>query len=595
MKIELVGKSQFLISDSDIHFIEEIKGVVDGKKVRGYNRVIAPIKSLPKCFQYPENKVECDDNVRQVALSIAKNVAARKRVVANIKADYPDNIKFDYDCKGKYKPLTHQKIMFNIVVYPNASAITADPGTCKTAPYIWGIDKRIQRGHVKKALIVTLSTLKENVYDEIQAQAPHLSAVVLKNAVQASKIINKTYKDPKKNKDYDIYIANYESMFNVVGMFDDDYFQMIVLDEAHRVGTHNSRQTVSIINKFENTKYKCIVTGSLHANNTTSFFSPFRFLGPDTVPIAKFTAFREEYMKAVDKDKYIWVPRRGTKKMVTELVGAISVYFKKEDCLDLPPLIKAVLKCDMNKEQLKICKDLENDLVTTIKDACKKCDMVDRCEGNCQDEFALRNAKILHRKLDQIASGFYTNTKFKIDENGRKINISNNILFDNHPKLKLLYQTLLDMPKSAKVIIWCHMIPAIHMIEKMLNTYFGKGKYLTCYGDQNAHDAVGKFKKDKYNIILANPTKMGVGHNIQFSNYQIFFNNRPSFFLKDQSIGRQQREGQKNSVYVIDLAYNNSADEKNLMVIKNKETLNITLSSLSRMYNVKVKGKKVKQ
>ena len=127
--------------------------------------------------------------------------------------------------------------MFNVLARLEAGALLADPGTCKTGAYLWGIDYRIQNKDIKKCLIITLSHLKDNVMSEMKKQTPSLRGVVLDGKKQSDCVINHKYKHSKKNADYDVYIANYESMFSLVDIIPDDYFQMVILDEAHRIGS----------------------------------------------------------------------------------------------------------------------------------------------------------------------------------------------------------------------------------------------------------------------------------------------------------------------------------------------------------------------
>jgi SNF2 family DNA or RNA helicase len=83
--------------------------------------------------------------------------------------------------------------------------------------------------------------------------------------------------------------------------------------------------------------------------------------------------------------------------------------------------------------------------------------------------------------------------------------------------------------------------------------------------------------------MVANPKKLGVGQNIQFSHYQIFFSNSRSYVTRDQAIGRQHRQGQKEKVTVIDLITEDTVDELALEALKAKQDLNLTLSELSRV------------
>jgi len=468
--------------------------------------------------------------------------------------------------------------------YTDAAAIIADPGTCITGAYLWSVDRRIQRGLVKKALVVTLSDLKKNVMQEMSVQVPHLKGVVLSGKERSGNILNKTFKLKKKNSDYDIYIANYESMFSIVELINDKYFDMVILDEAHRVGFPTSRQTQAIVNTFENCKFKYVVTGTLHANNLMSFYMPYRFLGADTVPYATYNEFRRRYMYSVDPNGYVWVPCAGAKEAVTRITGQISVMFKKEDCLDLPPLIHEKYSCEMSSGQAKLYKEMQKDLVATIDDMCGKCNKKNDCDGSCEDDVSAKNALVLSGKLHQIACGFYINTRVAVDQKtGRQIDNSNIITLEENPKMDLLISTLNNLPQDAKVIIWTNYTHACKMIMEALSKAFGKDSYISCFGDQDAYEQVQLFRTCKQRFIVANPKKMGVGQNVQYSHYQAFFSNSRSFVVRDQAEGRQHRQGQKEKVTVIDLILEDTVDVLTLRALEEKQDLNLTLSQLARV------------
>ena len=583
MIIELYDKNHFVIGCDDRDLLEVMKERMDGRKVRRQNRIIIPLKSGPKIYRFMKYGVRWGNRAKETVDRICLNIKKRKENIKKIKSQYGGEIKFDYECKGIYEPMSHQKIMYNMMVYSDAAALLADPGTCKTGPYLWAIDQRIKKGHVKKVLIITLSDLKKNVIEEMKKQVPHLTGVVLKDKAQANKILNKSYKIEKKNKDYHVYMTNYESMFSLVDLFDDEYFQMVIFDEAHRIGSPRSRQTKSILKKLDFVPYKYIITGTLHANNLMSFFMPFRALGPDSVPYANYYSFRKEHMYTVDPDGHIWKPRPGAKKIVQKIVGNLSVAFTKEECLDLPPIIRHKIYCKMGRNQEKLYKQMKKDLVAEIEDMCNKCDKNGCCDRSCETEIVANNALVLSQKLRQISCGFYINTRVTVDESGRQKKDSNIITLDENPKLSLLIQTLSNMPSDKKVIIWTNYTHAVEIIADRVEKAFGKGSYLTCYGTQDAFDQIKNFEKGNAMYMISNPSKMGVGHNIQFSHYQIFFSSSHSFVERDQAESRQHRKGQKYSVTITDLVVEDSIDELILKALMIKQDLSISLSELARV------------
>jgi len=582
INVSFYDKYRLKVECIDRDMLDSIKMATDGRLIRNEPAALIHYKSCTKLAMWKQIPFKFAPGVLEFIQKVHKNIRERIQTVSKIRNQYGKNPHFDYDYKGVYEaPLEHQKVMFNGLVYTDACALLADPGTCKTGSYLWAIDKRIQRGQVKKALVVTLSPLKENVLEEMGVQVPHLRGVVLKNTAHSKNVLLKKYKQEKNNKDYDIYISNYEAVYGLSDFLPQGYFDMVVLDEAHRAGTPTSRQTKSIIKAFDFVPYKYIITATLHANHLMSFFMPFRFLGPDTVPFANWVEFRRRYMYSVDKEGHIWKPSPGSIREATKITGKLSFLFRKEDCLDLPPLIKETVYCDMAPGQSKLYEQMKADMVAIIDDMCSKCNKRGQCDMSCRESVSAKNALVLLTKLRQICCGFYINTRIKVSDSGREINDSNIITLPENPKLDLLMSMISNVPQDKKIIIWSTYVHAIELIRDRLRAAYGNKSTLTCYGSQDAYKVVQEFKKPEHSFVVAMTSKLGVGQNMQYSNYQFFFNNSYSSIQKEQALGRQHRQGQTEKVTAFEFIVKKSIDEIVLGALNYKKDLSITLSRLS--------------
>jgi len=499
-----------------------------------------------------------------------------------------DGIYFDYKYQGKYPSvLSHQKIIYNMMRYCDCAAILSDPGTCKTAPYLWAIDTRIQLGQVKRALIITLATLVPNIAPEIEMQAPHLTSVQLTGgAERVGKIINKTFKSKKRNMDYDIYIMSYESMRTYADIFPDDFFQMVVLDEAHRVGSPDSQQTKAIVKKFQYTKYKYIATGTLNANNLMSFFMPFRFMSSWAVPISEYYAFRQYYMLSVDKDEHVWVEKKGARKMVSRIISRLSVVFKKGDCLDLPELLYEKVEIELHPEARKVYDSINSELEAYIDNMCDLCDKRFECDRrSCDNKVAIDYTQTRLIKLRQITSGFYKNTVIEEDPiTGKTTDKSNYIYFKRNRKLDALANYSKTLPADSKVIVWCTFVKSVLEVSKRLRKIYGKDSVITCYGNDNAFAKEQEFKKSKKaRWIVAIDRKLGVGLNMQYSNYMLFYEKDYSLVKREQQLGRQHRKGQNNKVTAVDFSCINTTDREITECLQDKIQLSSELEAYSRI------------
>lgn len=497
-----------------------------------------------------------------------------------------DGIHFDYNYRGAYeRPLSHQKIMFNMMAYCNVAALLSDPGTCKTGPYLWAIDSRIRRGQVKKAMIITLASLVDNIRPEIAVQTPELRCVELnRGSAQADKVINKKFKIAKKNQDYDIYIASYESMRGMVNFIPDDYFQMVILDEAHRIGSPDSLQTNAIVTKFRNTPYKYVASGTLISNNLMSFYMPYKFLANYTVPIANFHAFRNYYMRAVDKDKHIWKERKGARDTVARIISRVAVTFKKEDCIDIPEIINLSVKVKLSGEARRVYEDIENDMFAHIENMCDMCDISSECDRErCNNTVEINYAIATLVKLRQITSGFYKNVVVEALPNGEEERVENVITFNKNPKETALLECIKTFREEEKIIIWCCFKKSVHSLTRLISSRYGKGSVISCVGNDNAFRKAEQFKNSDARFAVFMGSKAGVGLNMQYSHIQLFYEKDHSLIKRDQQIGRQHRQGQKENVTIVDFSCIDTVDEDIDKVVNGKVQLSSDLSLLSRI------------
>ena len=233
---------------------------------------------------------------------------------------------------------------------------------------------------------------------------------------------------------------------------------------------------------------------------------------------------------------------------------------------------------------------MQDNLLVEIEDMCKKCDKHDTCDlKTCDEEIATANQLTMLLKLQQIANGFFMNTSYEIEDSGKETMNRNIISFGKNPKIDLLIQTLNNIPSDKKVIIWSNFTHAIDLMKEAI-AKTDLGESLTVYKNDNAFEQVEKFKQDKYRFLIANPSKAGVGLNIQFSSYQIYFSNDFSYVKRDQAEGRQDRQGQKEKVTVIDLICKGTVDEMIIKALQAKKTLSMSLTALARVVKKGVLG-----
>ena len=566
MYAKLLDKHSAVFECTDMATLERVKDICDGVKTRGEPRVVFPSLSLPKLARiFPRGwESICDAGARSAVIQISDMVKRRRLKIEEIRQAYraAGEMEFNYNVRGQYKPLRHQIAMARCVAETTKCGLLADPGTCKTSAYLWGLDMLMEAGKIKRALVITLSHLKRNVLEEMNISVPHLRGVVMDGKADGDRIVNKKFKMKKRNLDYDIYLANYECMDGLVDIFPPDFFDAVVVDEGHRIGAPTTNQTKAIVGFFENAPYKYVVTGTLVANNEISFFMPWRFMGPDTVPEADFFCFRSKHFYTVDPDQRIWVAEPVTKDLVREQITKNAICFRKEDCLDLPGVVYSRIPYTLKGDQAAAYRQAKQELVYTIQKGCCDCKVkTDEVEPDgtptpclqCPNTILIKNALVCAGKLAQICCGFYTETKTEFDSNGTAKNANVVHFMKENPKLDVLVSQLNNVAADEKVIIWSNFTSGIKMLCDRVGAAFGNDSYIAIYGDVDAYAATKRFQHEpKLRFMIANQKKAGTGLNLQFSHNQFFFMNDYSYVKRDQAIARQDRQGQTDKVLVTD-------------------------------------------
>jgi len=572
--ISVKNKSTALCRSNNLYEAETLKIKLGGKKVVRQPAFTFPREAGVLLLRYKD--AVWDEEYKAEMIKLRDGAVRAAKIIARIKEVY-GKAPFEYKLSPtSFHPMEHQKAMFNMMVYCDFGALDADPGTGKTASYLWAIDHLIKKGEIKRVAIITLKGLKRNVLKEMNAITPDLKGKVINGTAQYKKFFN---------DDSDIHLLSYEGMrFLDVP---DGHYDMVILDEAHRIAGNKSKQTLAIIDIFKSTNKKFVATGTMHGNNAMSFFMPYLFLRPFLTGYAKYESFRSTIMVAVDDEKRVWKPTGLAIPTVQKVITPYTLRFKKEDCLDLPEIVEIDYEFDLSKEQKKVVEELINDSVAVIENMCSKCNVRDTCNNMCvENKVMVNHILVLGRKLQQVAAGYYVQTMFEMDEEGKEEDVSATISFDNNPRLEALDEILSQIPEDEKVLIWCiEKRAAAKVIEFLENTY-GKKEVLSCYGKTDAFEVDEAFRV-RGRFTVANPTKMGTGLNMQYVRYQVCYFIDHSYVKYDQMLGRSHRKGATEKVTIYRLKSDNYADGKVLKSVTDKRDMSEMLTSRARVRDIR--------
>lgn len=356
-----------------------------------------------------------------------------------------------------------------------------------------------------------------------------------------------------KQEDGAIVITNYESlqMEPLVKQFLEWKPQILICDESHRLKNPSGKRARSCYKIATCAKKRFILTGTPILNSPIDIFQQFKILDLGATFGDNFYAFRAKYFKDANasfqtKHSYFpnWQPRQEMFPVMYERISRKAKRVLKEDCLDLPDLVRTVVDVPMGKEQQRMYNEMMDEYVAYIREL--KGD--DRPPATVA-QLALTKAL----RLQQIVSGFCN----LADGSGYKIADSQ--------RIDILVELLEDITKGHKVIVWAAFKANYAAIAEALDKI--KMSYTLLTGEQTPkekQDAVDNFERDDAcRVLVANQQAGGIGLNLVSASYSIFFSKNFSLEADLQAEARNYRAGSERHEKItrIDMVARGTIDE----------------------------------
>lgn len=414
-------------------------------------------------------------------------------------------------------------------------------------------------GDAKRALILfPNSVLHTNWEDEVVKHTPGLN--------MGYPCSGRNAEDVLYNRDYDIVSLTYQGALyaaskQAVDKSSDEpkgyrkldqhrieklaaHFDTLVCDESSYLMNRQSAYSRLVHSLSPRMKRVWLLTGTPFGHDPMPLWSQFyaidqgATLGP-TLGMFREAFFRKEENEWGGRYSGNYVFNRKMKPALRRMLKHRSIHYKTSECLDLPP---------------------RTDIVRTVKfpDETwayyeKLVESMEVARGNFQ---VMDNTYIRTR---QVCSGYL---RYKDPENA-----IGEIVFKNNPKLETLMRMLDDVPEDCKVIIFYEYTPSGDIVETRLKKE--KLGFVRVYGKtKNKGQLISKFKTNpSTRILLMNSKTGGHGLNLQVANYVMFFESPSDPKLKEQTIGRVDRDGQTKKTFIYDIVVKASIEEEILASI----------------------------
>lgn len=377
----------------------------------------------------------------------------------------------------------------------NSLAIFYEAGTGKTNIVLQHIYDYLIEGKIENCLLIAPASLLKSWEANIDKMAffgfSDIDIAIVKDAITMT-----SYRRTWKKRQGRSVILRDEV---------DKYWDMIIVDESHKLGAHNSLQTKACLKLAENSKYRYILTGTPDSAKYEKLYGQIKFLHPEL-----WKYHKDFYQKAVLKEDFFRNPEVYDIDFCEDLKRKYGIVCRLRDCVDLPFSTDIDITLDLPAK-------------TVYKDI---------LDGKFEKHgITLMGTGTEFQKLLQISSGH-----LKTDEETRDLKTD---------KLTALRE-IIDGTEE-KIVVFAKYRRSIEQICTMLTN----AKITHYRFDGAVEEPVWKdFQKDDTRVIVVQYQRGGVGIDLYASNTCVFY--EPTFSAVDleQARARIMRIGQdKHCLY----------------------------------------------
>ena len=446
-------------------------------------------------------------------------------------------------------------------------ALLFEMGTGKTRTALEILRARMNENKkILRTLIIGPAAVLYNWRNEIEkyTRIPLDKVFVLDGSVaERIKMIKVLPKDS-------IFITNYEGFANpkLKEVFSFHPPEFLILDEAHRVKGVSALRTkalTAISDAMNNhpVKYRMMLTGTPVLNNELDLFAQYRILDGGKRLGKNFFQFRAQYFE--DKNRYMpkhshfpkWVPKASSRDQLKAKIAEISIHASKDECLDLPPLVRVSVPVELSSEQKKAYNDMKKEFLAF-------CD-----KGVAVAQLAITKAL----RMQQILSGF-----LKLDDG--QIH-----RFEVNPRAKALEDLLEDVAPQHKLIVWSIFHEDHEVVRSACKKLGFEFAELTgLIADKQAE--IDRFNSDSNcRVMIASQAAGGTGVNLTEASYMVYYSRGYSLEHDMQSEARAYRGGSEKhkSITRIDLIAEGTIDNVVLKALQSKKDLSADILQLANL------------
>lgn len=469
---------------------------------------------VPFITQYLERAEVLSDDGKTADVLVYWGIEEMQHLARFHDAKIPSPITKEYSWPGFFTPFNHQITTAAFLTLHQRAFCFNEAGTGKTSSVIWAADYLMNKGLVKRVLVVCPLSI---MYSAWQADIFHTSmhrsvGVAHGDANRRKKIIN---------GDYEFVIINFDGLGIIQQEIADGGFDLIVVDEANAYKTTTTKRWKVLAKILKPSTRLWMLTGTPASQSPMDAFGLARLVSPMNVP-KYMTAWRDKVMMQISRFK--WVPRPTSK---TDVFNALqpAIRFEKAQCLDLPPLVYQTREVPLTPQVRRYYKEIKDEMLIQA----------------AGEQISAVNAAAKLTKLLQISGGaVYTDTREVVE-------------FDVTPRLNALMEVLDET--EHKVIVFVPYRHTIDLIASHLNQHH-VSQEIIC-GDVAAKERSEIIKRfqtqESPRVLIIQPQSASHGVTLTAADTIVFWSPVMSVETYLQCVARIDRVGQVNSMTVVHL------------------------------------------
>lgn len=539
-------------SSYDKYFIPMVRALPGREFNYEYKRWEIPISYLNECLEFFRGfeKVHVTDELKQHICNITgKNNKLKEIKNKSIKCDT------SYIFNDKYKLYKYQQHGTSYACIAKTILLGDDVGLGKTIQSVSTFLFLYKNNRVKNAVIFCPSSIKFQWKDEIIKYIHPDLKDEFKDSIVIVDGERKKREKIYSNNYYKIFVINYEISFRDLEILPKVDF--IILDEATKIKTVNSKTSIAIKKYSQNMPYKLALTATSLENKLEDLYSIFDFLEPGI--LGNIFSFRLTFCelrriplkKNIEKNKIL---EANARKKGLKRFKRLPEYFEEIKGY------KNIAKFNNVTEHLILRRSIEDTDLTEIPEIVINDRYIELSKKqyeeyeNFKDNIIKNFEKIKANKFTQLSKITYFREicdslellKDKTDNDLYKLG-------ELSSKLKELLELLNTEYYNKKIIIFTQFAEMAKIIKRECDNLFGNDiDTRLIIGEADLEDR--EIAKDLFNnidsktkiLVMTDAGKFGLNLHEGQCQYMINFEIPWNPSIIKQRLGRIRRIGQKN-------------------------------------------------